>query len=340
MSDKKELRFLHINTRITPDIQNAMEEHPRRSGMYNWMFLFKGEMKPYQFVEDDEWAKFDVVQVNMSPVDMHLVPKIRRKLDKFAPNTMLVLNNDYVCETWDNAFQMPPDYYDEVQRNADMLFSTEPHQVSNMLEGAFVIPHPTDTKRLKKIAAPEKSNSVGTIFHWWSGDSYIPSRTANLMKKKFGFDSTRLYGYHMPEKDRMQRWNKVMWDEKIGGMNFPEYAQHIAGNALIYEPCNYHTYGRNTVETACLRVPVVGSDRIYSMKKLYPFTSCDPYDAKKTLEIAEKLMTDKEFRKKVIDYAYEHVDEFGYEASKKRFLDALEVCRKRGGHKFYKEQGD
>jgi len=331
---KEKLKYLHINTAISPSIQNAMEEIPKRSGMYNWMFAFQGEMKPYQFVEDKDWCEFDVVHVNMSPIDAAIIPKIRRKLDKFAPDTMFVLNNDYVAETWNMAFKMYPDYYDEMQRNADMLFGTEPHQVSNMLNGAFVMPHPTRVEHLKKIRAPEKKNVLGTMFHWWCGKTYIPSRNATLMKKKFGFDSRRLYAYFMSEKDEMSRWAKMMWDERIGGKNFPEYAESIASTRLIYEPCPFHTYGRNTVETACYKVPVVGSDRVYSMKKLYPDACCDPYDSKSTMEIATQLMEDDSFRKKVVKQAFEKVEYFNYENSKKRFMEALKESKDQGGRKW------
>jgi hypothetical protein len=339
MTEEKELRFLHVNTRITPDIVSAMEEEPKRSGMYNWFMAFGGDMYPLKEITDDMWANYDVVQINMSPVDIPLIRKARKKLDEFAPDTMLVLNNDYVCEAWDIAFGIEPGYYDEVQKMGDLVFSTEPTQVSNMIDGTFVLPHPTRVEHLKTIRAPEQTNDLGIPFHWWSGDTYIPSRTANKIKDKFGLDKTKLFAYVKKERDRMVKWHKTMWDETVGGMNYCDYAQEIASCKLIYEPCNMHTYGRNTVETACYRVPVIGSDRVYSMKMLYPFTICDPYDTKTMMELAEKVLTDDAFRKKVIDYAYEKVEYFNYENSKKRFLDALKIAKDRGGRAWYLKNG-
>ena len=82
----RKLKFLHVNQRVSPDIQAAFNEKPRRSGMYNWMFAFGGDLRPFQFVKDHEWAEYDVVQVNMSPADMNLIPKIHYR-QKEMPET-------------------------------------------------------------------------------------------------------------------------------------------------------------------------------------------------------------------------------------------------------------
>lgn len=335
-----ELKYVHVCQRITPGAMSALtDEIPSRSGMYNWINVFKGEIQEFRSVNTREkLEEYDVIQVNMSPMDSPLIPKIRALLGADS-KTMLIVNNDYVCEAWDEAFNMLPEYYDDLQKMGDMVFGTEPHQVSNMINGAFCIPHPTNTKYLKALKSDVKNDSIATIYHWWLGDTYLPSRTANRIKEKHGLSASILYAYSEPERDRMKRWCKIMWDTIMAGMNFVEYFEHLASNKLIYEPCAYHTYGRNTVETACMGVPVVGSDRVLSMRINYPNCCCDPYDAKKTQEIADRLLTDEKWRQEQIDLAYKNVEYFNYENSKKRFMDALNECKARGGHEWYKRNG-
>jgi hypothetical protein len=340
MNEKKELKFLHVNTDITDSIQAAMAEVPKRSGMYNWVLAFQGDIYPWKNVTKEMLKDYDVIQVNMSRCDLILVPQIRRVLNSMpeSERPMLVLNNDYVCEFWDN-FQLHPDEYDELQKLGDMVFSTEHYQVSNMIEGTFCFPHPTNTKYLKKLRGTKKSNTVAFIYHWWCGDTYTPWRIANKIKKKYNLDATRIYAYMDPKTDKMMKFNKFMWDEKIGGLDFVDYVEHLASNKLVLELTPYHTYGRNTVETACCKIPVIGSDRVFSCRENYPETSCDPYDGEEIMRLADKWMTDEKWAQRQIDMAFEKVEYFNYENSRKRFMDALEICKKRGGWKYYQRHG-
>ena len=96
----------------------------------------------------------------MSPLDFQTVIEIREELTKTNnTHTKLVINNDYVCECWSEWGTMPA-YYDSVQKLGDMVFGTEPHQVSNMVNGAFCIPHPTNTEWLKRLTTDTKSDSI------------------------------------------------------------------------------------------------------------------------------------------------------------------------------------
>ena len=70
---------------------------------------------------------------------------------------------------------------------------------------------------------------------------------------------------------------------------------NLMTNKIIVELAPYHTYGRATTETACLKIPVIGSDRVFSMRHCYPQTSTDPYNHRKIREFAQKLWTDKKF---------------------------------------------
>jgi len=138
------LKYCHVVYKITNGMKAALDEVPRRSGMYNWMFLFKGEMVPINEVSKDYLEKFDVVQVNLSPVDQVLVPEVRRILGNNS-STLLIANNDYVCEAW-GKWGTHPLYYHQVQEVADAVFGTEPYQTSQLRDDAYCIPHPTWTR--------------------------------------------------------------------------------------------------------------------------------------------------------------------------------------------------
>jgi hypothetical protein len=80
---------------------------------------------------------------------------------------------------------------------------------------------------------------------------------------------------------------------------------------------------------AAIGVPMVGSDRIESMRRCYPFTSHDPTDTKAMVNSLKKVLTDEKFRQKVIDYAKEACEYYNYKNSRERFLKALEESGKK-----------
>jgi len=219
-----------------------------------------------------------------------------------------------------------------------MVFGTEPHQVSNMVNGAFCMPHPTNTKWLKRMASDVKSDSIGYIFHWWEGGTYLPYRTLEKVKEKFGVKKSHIYGYK-PKYDQMNKAVNMMWEKIMGLDDFPNYAQNVMGERCIYDPNPYHTYGRNGVEAACWGVPVVGSNRVFSYSKLFPELSCDPFDFNATMELFDIVFNQPEKLKKIMDRAYEEVEYFNYENSRKRFLEALKIAVDRGGWQWYQKNG-
>jgi len=320
---------------VPEHIARALEEQPARSGMFNWIFAHRGEINAFNQIKDN-LEDYDQVQVNMTPVDMPFIPEIRRRLRNSS--TKLILNNDYVPECW-NRWQIDPYKYDNIQRMGDMVFSTEPHQVSNMLDGTFTIPHPTNTKYLKRMGTDLDAGqkSVGFLYHWWHGESYIPSRMLNKMKEKGLVGKTTVYAYK-ESADLMRKFNRFMFDKKAELMDFPDYMQRLQGESVIYDPCAYHTYGRNGVEMACVGKPVIGSNRVWSYNKLMPELTVDPYDYKDTERVFKFVREQPDKVKEIMARAKKEVEWFNYENSVKRWKDACEIAFDRGGHEWYQKQ--
>lgn len=333
------MKFTHVmGANEVPDyVKDCLDEQPARSGMYNWIFVFGGEINTWNSIKG-RLHEYDVIQANMSPVDFQLVINIREELTRTDnTHTKLVINNDYVCECW-TEWGVHPELYDSIQRMGDLVFGTEPHQVSNMINGAFCIPHPTNTKWLKRLTTDNETNSIGYIFHWWEGGTYLPYRTTQQVKAKYGLKESHIYGYKQ-NNDKMGKLIKMTWDKTMPLDDFPNYAERIMGEKVVYDPNPYHTYGRNGVELACWGTPVVGSDRVFSYKKLFPELCCDPYDFDETMKRFDIVFNQPEKMKEIMERAYKEVEYFNYENSKKRFLDALDIAIKRGGYKWYQKNG-
>jgi len=326
---------------IPEHIKSAFMEQPARSGMYNWVFVHKGEINAWEQIKHRA-HEYDVLQVNMSPIDMHLIPEIRRVLGDNS-KTKLVINNDYVCEYW-SKWGLDPMKYRQIQRCGDMVFGTEKHQVSNMIDGTFNIPHPTNTHVLKRLGfdKTKAEDSVSYIFHWWNPETYLAHLTLQEVKAKFGVKKSRIMGYSPKDNagctDLMRQYTPSMFNEITPLYDFPDYMDIAQKTRCLYDPNACHTYVRNGVEAAALGIPLVGSDRVFSNKLLFPDLVCDPYDKHATMEKFNIALNQPKKMKKIMDYAFKKVEYFNYENSKKRYMDALKKAIARGGHEWYKKQ--
>lgn len=336
------MKFSHVlpGNSIPENVKKCLEEQPGRSGMYNWIFLHQGEINIWEQIKD-RLDEYDQIQINMSPADLILIPEIRRKIDSSGAKTKLILNNDYVCEYW-GKWNIDPFRYDEIQRMGDMVFGTEENQVSNMIDGTFCIPHPTNTEGLKHLgsAVKGKKDHIAFIYHWWAPDNmYIPARMLRKLKEKYGL-KLKMYGFMARGDSQMEKYRNYLFDEIVELESFPDFAQAIQGAALIFDPNPMHTYGRNGVEAACFRIPVVGSNRVFSYNLLFKPLTVDPYNFREVEKAFDKVLNPDNtvWLKELLDKAYIDVEYFNYENSRKRWEEACEIAFKRGGRDYYGKQ--
>ena len=95
----KEIKYLCLVNTVTPGIKDTLKEVPARSGFYNWLFAFKGDIASYENVVDGtvNLHDYDVVHINLPPIDQVMIFDIRKRLG-WNSKTKLVLNNDYVLK--------------------------------------------------------------------------------------------------------------------------------------------------------------------------------------------------------------------------------------------------
>jgi len=303
-------------------------EFGTRSGLYSWINVFRGDVFLFKEIKD-KLNDFDIIQVNLSGQDWHLVNNIRELIGKDS-STKIVANCDYVTELWQNSF----DYLDTMRREltgADMLFGTEPYMCGALAEltgrKVFEIPHPTHVKRLKSLTKRESNDYLSVNWHRYDNFTMIPSLAARNHGLK-----TQLIGYEVGSDKR--RWTtSPLYDRIIGSTNFLDFCETLMESKLVYEPFTLNSYGRTTVETAALGIPTVGSDRVASIRQCFPKTMCNPYDVQKSRELIEKVIKDEKFRDEVVEYANNAVEHYNFENSSARYLAALSECEKKHDYK-------
>lgn len=325
----EEIKYVYATNYIH---QQILDEENVRSGLYQWQNVFNGTAKYPRDIRD--YNEYDIIQVNASAQDLHLVNEIRRNL-KPDSKTRIVLNNDYTTEMWGPSFDYTPVVYESI-KDADMLYGTEYFQTTALSEisgrKCYIIPHPSDIRRLKNLPIIPKKNIISTIWRRYDMHGYIPSlvaRNHGLITQLIGYDKT---------KDRKVWVTTTLYDYVFQGTNHFQFTDWMRESRIVYNPFTFHSYDRSTVECAAMGVAVVGSDRTDSCRRLYPFTSCDPYDVKKGRDLITKLLNDEEFNKKVVDYAKINSEFYNITNSKQRYLEALYDSINRKDEKKEKQQ--
>lgn len=79
------------------------------------------------------------------------------------------------------------------------------------------------------------------------------------------------------------------------------------------------------IDAAATGVPVVCSDFPDASRMLFQKTSFNPYDMDQAVECAVRLLTDQEFRKTIIQEAYQTVDNYSIDSVRQRFLTIIDA---------------
>jgi len=317
---EKKLKWLMV----TNYIHNSLLENEDclRTGLYSWIPAFDGDVKLFKDMEKEEFKDYDVIQVNLSGQDVHLLGEIRSILDETkATNTKLVANNDYTVELWQSSF----DHLSTLRREinyADMIFGTEPNQV-NTLEvllkrKVHLITHPCFTKRLKTLRPKKNLDVISVISHRYDNYNVIPSLAVEDLGPKI-----RLIGYDQ-SSDKFKFITSTRYNSVLAASNYFDFCDQLMESKVIVDPFTLTSQSRVGWDCAALGVPLVGSNRNYSVMKCFPKTAVPPFDIKAMRAMTKKLLNDKEFRQEVIDYAKEAVEYVSYESSTEKYLKALE----------------
>lgn len=298
---------------------SILNEQPMMSGCYQWIRVFNSDVVNYWGVIDDP-EKWDVIQFNMDSMDMNMLFEIRKRIG-WESSTKLVANMDYAPGIWKDSYPHPL-HVKHAFLQADRIFATNPEGKDwiERLTGRKValITHPCETHVLKRLGTTFESNHVAIIYHRYDNPvmaPYLALHDINYVLSMVGY---------MERKDSRASYTRTMYDNIIPYMKFFDFVKLLAEARVAYEPFTVNSPGRATIDTGCVRTPTVGSNRVYSMRVVWPETSVDPMDVKKIRELTLALIHDESFRQDVIEQAYYNVEFFGHKASREKYMQMLE----------------
>jgi len=318
------MKHLFLAYKLFDDLLN---HQPMMTGCYQWLRVFNSDAKNWKELEHTkaELEKYDVIQINGDPIDLRLVSEVRNILGTHS-STKIVVNHDHAPELWDSTFPIVQDMK-HYMNLADRVFATS-EPARDLLELILkkeipLIPHPCETDLLKRFDSTNKQDFIIYFWHRYDMQMLMPY----FVTEDLGLPV--MVGGYLESNDPNKKIfrNTFNWDV-LSYLNFPDFIKLIKEAKVGYDPFFSYSYGRIACDTAALGLPIVCSNMNYSAKICYPETSVNPYEVKKSRELLKRLISDNEFRERVIKTASEKVEFFNHKNSRMRFLKMLE-CQKK-----------
>ena len=313
-------KFVHLAHHIH---DNLLRAPFLIGGFYNWHRVLSGEFKLHAQTKGT-LKNYDIIFMGLSRPEMEglLISEIREELGNNS-NTKIVVCVDYAIEIWHNTFNMKA-----LQRELqipNIVFTGEP-KMKNQLEvltgrKVHLLEHPTNTRVIKQLALPidQRKNAILCLIHRYNND-WIPPY---LVVKDFHDIDNYAILLDGSQSNIIQRMPFFQYVRP--GTEYDQWLDFARqGKILLDSYHNIHTYGRNSVDCACLRVPVIGTNLVHAQNILWPQLTTEPNDLIHQRDLVARLKSDQDFYKEVTDYAYDNVDQFGYQSSLEKFQKMVE----------------
>jgi hypothetical protein len=308
-------KFLHLAHHIHDQLLRA----PLLiGGFYNWHRVLSGDFDLYAH-KKGSLKDYDIIFLGLSRPEMEglLISEIREEIG-YDSKTLLVVCVDYAIEIWHQTFNMQALRLQ--LREADIVFTGEPKmriQLEALInKPVFLLEHPTNTRILKDMVAPieQRQNAVLCLIHRYNNDWIPPYLVVKDMPEIHNY-AILLDGHPNNQVSKLPFFQFVR-----PGMEYPQWLEFLKQARVVVDSYhNMHTYGRNIVDCACLKVPVIASNIVHAQPILFPELTTEPNDVLAQRGLLKKLISDEKFYLDVVNYAYDKVDGFGYESSMTKF---------------------
>ena len=127
--------------------------------------------------------------------------------------------------------------------------------------------------------------------------------------------------------DKIKKLWGVKIDYVLGKMAQYPFLRLLGKCWLHIYPTRWIGSSRESIACAVARTPCIGTDRSHTQRRLFPKLSCDPYDIEKMVALGKRLYTDLEFYDEIVNYAWDNVNFYNLENTKKRFIEAYEEAK-------------
>ena len=290
---------------------------PAITGLFQWAKAFNGKMDFPRTAE--QFSKYNLIHVNITPGNLNQLPRIIPLIKEAGAK--LLVNVDYAIELWNNNFNFPEMFLEQLNR-ADYIFAVE-ENMANLLELHLkrrvpCIPHPTDVQGIGSMATLERDNVIGIHVHRYDKNYLLPwyaINHSNIDRNKY---LTCLIGGSCNYTEVSH-----LYDTVLDHTPFPELMKITSKLLVAMDTYTIYSYGRYTTECAALAVPCISSETVSSARKLFPDLITKNNDVKDMNKKLYQLLNDQDFYNHVVMKAQDKVSYYSKESCSKMLLDYI-----------------
>lgn len=294
------------------------KHNPAISGLFQWHKVFNGSMDFPRTAE--QFSKYNVIHVNITPRNLfefaRIVPLIRKAKAK------LLVNVDYAIELWLSNFNYPELFLQELDK-ADYIFAVEERMADllsmQLKRNVACIPHPSDVEGIGNLATKERNQMIGVNVHRYDKNYLLPWFALNNLPaiNRSEILTCVMGGCFKPDEVLH------LYDSYVEHVPFPEMMSITSKFLFAIDSYSIHSYGRYSVECAALAVPCVGSDKVSSIRRLWPDLAIPTNDIKAMHRVVVQLLNDFSFYAHTVEKAQELVSFYSFDSCRKMMLDFL-----------------
>lgn len=287
------------------------------SGLFNWSLIFNGIRN---FPKTPEgFDNINLLHVNITGNNLQLVPKVHQLIDR--NKTKLLYNVDYSICIWGPNFRFPTFLLRELDR-ADYVFAVE-EEMAEYLSIALqrnvpCIPHPVATHKIKDLRTFKRQTEIGIAVHTYDQAFMTAALALEIARVDRGRWCTTAIGGGID-----QRVEGHLFDNFVDNIDFVVLMKHIAQLFCVIETYRIRSYGRLTIEAACLGVPVIGANVVSSQRRLFPDLCTEISQPTKTAALLTRLLNDQPFWTACASKAAALSEYYSFENCKAMMLDFL-----------------
>lgn len=290
---------------------------PIITGLYLWKNVFAGA---FDFPQTQEaFEEYNLVHLNITPGNLPLIYKVLSIINR--NKTKILCNIDHAIDMWRSSF---PDieYFFKTIDYADYIFAVEPKMArilsANLKRHVPCIPHPCDCLEINKFCVRKSRNPRILV----STHVYDQSYVLPAMAIRPVLDPSRFYTTVCGSAAYKNRCLSL-YNEKLPHMVFNDFINSIADSYAAIESYTINSFGRFTIECACLGIPVIGANCVSSQKALFPTLTTKHNDPEAWSILLNDLVNNPDFYAEAARYALSNVYYYSLENSATRMLNFL-----------------
>lgn len=320
--------------------ERSIEDANTANGVDALAFAFDAEFIDYPEVQVSDLSRFDIVFGNANRIPRSYLSKQRRLLDN-RPSSLVWIS---IVEGDANEYLEPDTEYRDILDAADIVNVINEHSAPFFrrltqtpittiglpypIDGVSAYATPYDKRRKEICICPILLRRMNDVLAAKEiGLPYYGFSQVMLRRLNRTFSNWRKFGSVL-DKDITKKKTHLAYNDPNLTVylekSISEYFRFNGGASLWMNLDNRYTWARFVLDAAALKMPIITTESTVHGSTLFPDTTIrNHFDLDNAVRLGKQLIEDSQFYHSVAENAFESLQTFSYDNTRKKFLDLI-----------------